>query len=425
MSRNQIGHNNPNWGNKVSCDIVIPTFNNDQVLMGCLVNLLTFTTANMKVFVINNGESYPERIAISPLLSYHRMDKNLGWMGGINAGAKMGTGKYILMLNDDTQVLPNDRGWLAKMVRYLEEHPDTAAVVPMSNLVMGYQHFANYNMPPAVSVSYVSNFCTLIRRDVFEKIGGLDEALPGGDDIDMSIRVKDLGLKLVIMRDVFMYHHGFVTGNRLFGADWNSADYADRLKIALIKKHGFKKWLDTVLDRAYKVEIGELKEDMETKEIRINIDPTKSILDVGCGNRKIYPSAIGVDLTPKGEMGVAGSQLSGNPSEADIVSDYTDMPMIKDESYDYVVSRHTLEHAIDLVRTLTEWKRVLKIGGRLVISVPDDDVLPGVPLDPTHVHAFTKKSLEQILTILGFKIISNVTPQSCYSFVCVAEKGVA
>ena len=94
--------------------------------------------------------------------------------------------------------------------------------------------------------------CVLLRRDNLIEVGGIDTTLPGGDDFDMSIRMKKAGKKILIAPECFLIHHAFKTGTRVKGdhtkpMGWNSQEMSDNTNRALIQKHGFKTWLDLIM----------------------------------------------------------------------------------------------------------------------------------------------------------------------------------
>ncbi len=97
--------------------------------------------------------------------------------------------------------------------------------------------------------------------------------------------------------------------------------------------------------------------------------------------------------------------------------------IFKDNSLDYVISRHCLEHFQDPIKAILEWKRVLKIGGILGVSMPDDSLCNSISLDPSHKHVFTPISFERIINLIGqFQIIKiKQIPETC-SFVFIAKK---
>src|SRR5664280_416224 len=72
-------------------------------------------------------------------------------------------------------------------------------------------------------------------------------------------------------------------------------------------------------------------------------------IDVGCGSRKTHPQAIGVDLTPYGEVGKYGCERR-QISEANICASGDNLYMLADSVLDYVVARHNLEHYTDPIK---------------------------------------------------------------------------
>ena len=117
------------------------------------------------------------------------------------------------------------------------------ATVPTSNFVMGYQHFLADLEAKLNITSCVSGMCLLTKRSIIEEVGMLDSDLPGGDDIDFSIRLRKLGYQLGIRADVFIYHFGSLTGRAMHGDLWNSQNYSDTVNKAIIDKHGLTHFL--------------------------------------------------------------------------------------------------------------------------------------------------------------------------------------
>jgi len=145
-------------------------------------------------------------------------------------------------------------------------------------------------------------------------------------------------------------------------------------------------------------------------------------IDVGCGASKTLPNCIGVDILAKGERGKYGC-MRRKKSVADIQASGDNLDMFEDGGLDYVISRHNLEHYVDVVKTCEEWKRVLKKGGILAVILPDETSRNTIALDPTHKHAFTPESFERLLSVIGgFKIIKIERVVPDWSFLCVARK---
>jgi len=145
-------------------------------------------------------------------------------------------------------------------------------------------------------------------------------------------------------------------------------------------------------------------------------------IDVGCGNRKTHENCIGIDILPKNSVGKFGC-VAGKKIEADICASGDDLPMFAENELDFVISRHNLEHYVDVIKTLQEWKRVLKIGGILAVILPDEDALDTIKLDATHKHVFTTKSFSRYIELIGeLEIIKTETVIPNWSFMCVCKK---
>ena len=146
-------------------------------------------------------------------------------------------------------------------------------------------------------------------------------------------------------------------------------------------------------------------------------------IDVGCGHRKTHPDAIGVDLVAKGELPTDDCNDLNLRSQADVVCSGDDLNVFEDESLDYVVQRHNLEHYQDPIKALQEWIRVLRPGGVLGMVVPDDEAVDTIKMDKTHKHTFTRSSLQRILDLMADVHVVYLAPLIYrYSFVCVVQK---
>lgn len=144
-------------------------------------------------------------------------------------------------------------------------------------------------------------------------------------------------------------------------------------------------------------------------------------LDIGCGGDKTIPSAIGVDIVPKGQKGQWGSQ-KGVVSEADVCASGDQLPF-KSAAFDFVIARHNLEHYQDTIKALLEWHRVLNVGGMLCIVLPDDTEVDATHVDPTHKHVFTQESFRRLIEVLdGSEVIKIEVCVPHWSFLSVLKK---
>lgn len=93
------------------------------------------------------------------------------------------------------------------------------------------------------------------------------------------------------------------------------------------------------------------------------------ILDVGCGIKK-YPGSVGIDVNPR--------------SAADVLCDLDRFPYpFRDCSFDGVRAIHVIEHVSDVIRTMEEFHRLVRPGGRIFLVTPHYTDFSSF-CDPTH-----------------------------------------
>ncbi len=212
--------------------IIIPTYNNLSYLKGCISSLIAYTDRPYEVIVIDNGstdgtEAYLKRLGGRLRLRYKRFENNLGFAGGVNQGLLMAKGTSIVILNNDTLLT---RHWLGNLLACLYSSPTIGLVGPVTNYLsnnqrinVGYRDMkemqafaARHNQSDPASwrkAQDIMGFCLALRRDVLLRVGYMDEGYSFGtcEDVDFYLRVRLLGLELVIAEDTFIHHYGSVT----------------------------------------------------------------------------------------------------------------------------------------------------------------------------------------------------------------------
>lgn len=246
-------------------DIIIPVFNGGDGVAQCLGSIRDNTTTPFSVIMMDDGSrpyttALLERFAAQDdRFRLYRRDYNRGYTKSVNEALKRALGDWVVVLNSDTFVT-ND--WLAKLHRAAAAVPGAGMVGPLSNAAtwqsipefrqVDGRWAANDFITPAnidlvrdrveaVStrdypcVPLLNGFCTLISREVLDKVGLLDEdAFPigYGEETDLCLRAVEAGFKLVIADDCFVYH----AKSRTFGARTRS-ELSRRGGMELRNKH--------------------------------------------------------------------------------------------------------------------------------------------------------------------------------------------
>jgi glycosyltransferase involved in cell wall biosynthesis len=402
--------------------ILIPSYDNVEQLRACLQSIINSGSAYpVDIIVINNGKAPLDQMFKGWPIKIINPGENLGWEGGLKEGLKHTTSKYVMFANDDIFIPRSSFHWLQNMTRLLESRPDVGAVGPSSNVVMGPQNIFLQPYNQMFQVQFLIGFCVLFRRSALDDIGGIDDTLPGGDDIDYSIRLRLKKWKMAVLNDVFVYHHGFQTGIRLHGDHtkpngWNSQEMTERTNAALIKKHGFLNWWETMTPQSHPGEES-VEKDKEGEAIKELV--SGETVELGCGATKTVPDALGVDRVPKGEV-IPWMQEA--ISVADVVADVSEPLPFEDGQFDTLIARHVLEHCLDTITILKEWARIVKAGGKLLIAVPNQKLQDSITLNPEHLHAFTPGSLRILGEASGLIYKETIDPDNAHSFIINFEK---
>ena len=216
--------------------IVIPVFNKLELTRICIDSIWEVgAEASFEILVVDNGSSDGSRQWLAGQERLGRLKlivnpENLGFARGCNLGAEHARGRYILFLNNDMKVLP---GWLDPLVCTLDRDPEVGIVgakllfpdntiqhagvalveFPDQGDIIGGFHLA-YRKPAGhpgtnhpISCQIVTGACLMIRPEIFQDIGGLDEGYwNGNEDVDLCLKAGQLGWRVVFRPESLIYH---------------------------------------------------------------------------------------------------------------------------------------------------------------------------------------------------------------------------
>lgn len=212
--------------NEPLTSIIILTHNELSYTRECLDSIRLRTDEPIELILVDNGSTdgtvdYLQTLDGAKVI--FNAD-NRGFPGGVNQGLQVATGQHVLLLNNDCVVTT---GWLRRMLDALNGDSTIGLVGPISNNTSGYQQVSvNYrditgldgfawdwghrNNRKTLEVDRLIGFCLLIRREVIDRIGVLDERFGVGcyEDDDFCRRARQAGYRIVIAADAFVHHYG-------------------------------------------------------------------------------------------------------------------------------------------------------------------------------------------------------------------------
>lgn len=209
--------------------IVIPAHNQFDYTYNCLRAILSFSGAKIKYEVILADDASSDLTAecdeIFCGVTVLRNKENLQFIRTCNRAAKAARGKYILFLNNDTQVQPN---WLdpllspfkndervgitgSRFVYPTSELQEAGGIVWRDGSVWNYGRFSDPSRPEfnyVKDVDYISGASILVKKDLWEKIGGFSESYAPAycEDTDLAFEARRLGYRVVYQPASLIVH---------------------------------------------------------------------------------------------------------------------------------------------------------------------------------------------------------------------------
>lgn len=403
--------------------IIIWTYNKLNYLRQCIESIRTYTDVEKYEIIIiddNSDDGTLEWLKSQSDLIIIFHEQGMGYLKGYNKGIEMASGDNVLLLDNDVIV---SHGWLDNLITCLYSNEKIGAVGPVTN---------NSAYAQAIPVSYQSmdemhayaqkhnysnlnvweeriklvGYCMLIKKNVIDDIGLLDESFSPGylADDDYSFRIRQSGFRLILCKNTFVHHFG--------DAHFTGFNFDHR---NLLEKFSTKWGFNPIYSTSIRQDIINLIEN--PKEQSINV------LEIGCACgatllqiKSIYPKAnlFGIELNDQAAL---SAKLFANVIAADI--EKTVLPY-QEEYFDYIILADVLEHLENPWRALENIKAYLKPGGQVLASIPNilhfsvlRNLLQGYwsyedagILDKTHLRFFTLHEIEKLFQDTGYKINS-------------------
>src|SRR5271166_3435656 len=222
--------------------IVLVLHNQAQLTFGCFSSIaecLGTSALGVEVMVVDNYSTDET----NALLQHTRgatvlyNDENVGFLKAVNQAASQAHGRYILLLNNDAQLLP---GSLEAAARVLDSSPDVGVVggrliLPDGTLqeagsivwndgsCLGYGRGDSPTAGPYMfrrNVDYCSGAFLLTRAELFTRLGGFDEAFVPAyyEETDYCMRLWEAGFRVVYEPEAVVLHYEFGSAEKVSGA---------------------------------------------------------------------------------------------------------------------------------------------------------------------------------------------------------------
>jgi GT2 family glycosyltransferase len=225
--------------------IIIPTRDQPKVLDACLRSIFGKTTyPDFEVLLVDNGTTDPDALRVfeQNRVTVVPFSGRFNYSRANNLGAARAGGEYLVLLNNDTEVITAD--WIEELLYYIAM-PDVGAVSPLllypnrsvqhAGVVLGMRGTADHVMRgfPADSdgyygslscaheVSAVTAACMVLRRETYLEMGGLREEFRTiYQDVDFCLRLRARGMRILYTPRASLYHHESLSrGNKYDALD--------------------------------------------------------------------------------------------------------------------------------------------------------------------------------------------------------------
>jgi GT2 family glycosyltransferase len=222
-----------------SCSVIIPTRDRADLLEQCLVSLWNTTAdaraagLDLEILVVDNGSAEAATEGLlqrwQPRIQVLRCNEPFNWSRLNNLAAAQAKGELLLLLNNDIEA--TQPGWLEAMaaqalrpqvgcVGAVLLYPD--GTIQHGGVVVGLHNSADHAYRDLetdhgvhrgrsrllTGWGAVTGACLMVRRVLLAEVGGLDEGLPVEfNDVDLCLRLGQLGYRHVIPPEAVLLHH--------------------------------------------------------------------------------------------------------------------------------------------------------------------------------------------------------------------------
>jgi glycosyltransferase involved in cell wall biosynthesis len=178
--------------------VIIPTYNRASFLLEAIDSVFMQTFENVELIVIDDGSTDETAEALKKYQDrlIYQVQDNQGVSAARNYGLLLSQGKWIAFLDSDDLWLPKK---LETQLHFFSQNPE--AVICQTDEIWirngrrvnpqkKHQKFSGDIFAPSLKLCLVSPSAVMIQRDLFDRVGCFDEALPACEDYDLWLRIS-------------------------------------------------------------------------------------------------------------------------------------------------------------------------------------------------------------------------------------------
>jgi hypothetical protein len=255
----------------MSCDLsaIILSYNTQALTCACVKSVLadaSHLSHTIEIIVVDNASTDDTAATLRrefPTVHVIVNATNLGFARGNNIGLAAAQGRYLLLLNSDTEVQP---GALGALIEFMEAHPEAGACGPQLLNPDGTVQPSGRSLPSVWSVlvgmtkiywlwkrdfyaeggrnyqqvrqvGEVSGAALLVRREVYHRVGGLDpNFFAYYEDVDWCKRIGEAGFAVYYVPAARIVHHWKSTSQSVSELPYRAGQ--NSLRYYFVKHHG-------------------------------------------------------------------------------------------------------------------------------------------------------------------------------------------
>lgn len=411
-----------NHDDKPLVSIIVPTKDQLPMLLRCITSLLEKTRyPNFEVLIVdNNSETAEARDWLNGVAKMGadkvrvlRYPYPFNYSAINNMAAREARGEYLVLLNNDTAILRED--WLEALMNH-GQRPEVGIVgakllyptgqIQHAGVILGLRGPADHpfigaeqtdsgymqRMQVDQNLTAVTAACLLIRKSIYEDVGGLDEEAfkVSYNDVDLCLKVREAGYLTVWTPHSVVMHVGSVSQNNV---DPAKAE-AKRKRFMAEQDAMYEKWLPLIArDPAYNANLSlngkgfEIEVDANLTWRPLSWRPLPVVLahmadKTGCGQYRVIQP-----FNAAKEAGLIDGTLSGR---------LLSIPELERYNPDSIVlQRQVTDAQLEIVGRMNKFSKAFKV-------FELDDYLPNLPIKSVHRGHIPKDILKSIRRGLGY-----------------------